>query len=499
MDSMTRFAVSSPAPEVSSYNPLSDELFQLDEQYTSDCGLRQQALLLFPRKAFRDQMAKLKSLLHDKRKNSSKGQNPYTYLWILGPPGTGKSTTTLAFLSTIDRCEWTITFIHLMGGGDYECAKYCGATKYGINPINSKDDNLKMLLEDEHGKKHIVFLDGVIVGDNPDIKVACQCWLRSDFDRHRLVVTSSMSSRGKANKDDDDKHGIEEFFVDSWQLDEYVAAVQHENFFRRVEHNLDASIAMDTDKGDKVEMLKSKHYFAGGSSRFMFDYSTPTVVEQLNGAVAAVSDVVPYITATSGDLANGVINRLFSRVVIKGVGKTGIISQYAASALAVQGGPSLVQNISNALQEMSNPWMNGWFLEMWFFANLQHGGLKLYVRPEDLNPIAWPQSTVNIFNPDDLSAGFCMDTWLKPIKWNQGGYDAVFVDSKCGLVRFVQVTSKESHSLKLEYFHSLLSKKIVQANDTWVTQALEICFIVPKSLEEFRVGAVTGEVIDTTM
>jgi KaiC/GvpD/RAD55 family RecA-like ATPase len=33
--------------------------------------------------------------------------------WILGPPGTGKSTTALAFASTLDKKDWIVTWIHL--------------------------------------------------------------------------------------------------------------------------------------------------------------------------------------------------------------------------------------------------------------------------------------------------------------------------------------------------------------------------------------------------
>jgi hypothetical protein len=33
--------------------------------------------------------------------------------WILGPPGTGKSSTTFSFLLSLDRAEWETIWIHL--------------------------------------------------------------------------------------------------------------------------------------------------------------------------------------------------------------------------------------------------------------------------------------------------------------------------------------------------------------------------------------------------
>jgi KaiC/GvpD/RAD55 family RecA-like ATPase len=42
--------------------------------------------------------------------------------WIIGSPGTGKSTTALEFASTLDRNEWVVTWIHLTIEESHVCS-----------------------------------------------------------------------------------------------------------------------------------------------------------------------------------------------------------------------------------------------------------------------------------------------------------------------------------------------------------------------------------------
>ncbi len=66
-------------------------------------------------------------------------------------------------------------------------------------------------------------------------------------------------------------------------------------------------------------------------------------------------------------------------------------------------------------------------------------------------------------------------TWYKPNKWNQGGYDAFYIDAEHGHVRIVQITRSTSHSLKIEYFQKL----ITNLNNFQILN-LEIIFLVPE-------------------
>ncbi|KAJ8561914.1 hypothetical protein ON010_g7765 [Phytophthora cinnamomi] len=75
-------------------------------------------------------------------------------------------------------------------------------------------------------------------------------------------------------------------------------------------------------------------------------------------------------------------------------------------------------------------------------------------------------------------------TWMAPVKWNQGGYDAVFIDKTEQLVRFVQVTRPECHTFDEKYFIDLLKRLV--AGDLNKVAVVELCFGVPMAwLETF--------------
>jgi hypothetical protein len=69
--------------------------------------------------------------------------------------------------------------------------------------------------------------------------------------------------------------------------------------------------------------------------------------------------------------------------------------------------------------------MDGWMLEMWFFASLRLGGVKVfdYDGSEFQN---WQEANVEILDVTSFPAlPENNGVWFKPSKWNQGGFDAI--------------------------------------------------------------------------
>ena len=159
--------------------------------------------------------------------------------------------------------------------------------------------------------------------------------------------------------------------------------------------------------------------------------------------------------------------------------------------MATKCGPDLVKNLALVTRCEKNPAMDGCMFEMWFFALLRFGGVTLC---DDLGnkQEEWAPSIAITFTdiptlPDDHGV------WLKPFKWNQGGYDAIFVDKTCGRVRFVQVTRGDSHSFKIEYFYSFLAK-LRDSASSFEIRALEIVFLVLKGkIANFKISEVSGQ------
>jgi hypothetical protein len=270
------------------------------------------------------------------------------------------------------------------------CVRYeSGLKKTCLIRDRTLDELDDLLAEVEGDRKHIIFIDGYVLGGDQHIAIekTCYVWLKENKTLRRLVFICSMSSRGKTNLDEDMMNNVEEFFVFSWELNDYLAAVQHEAFFNNIKHNLDSFDDDIQQSISRADMITSKFYFAGGCARFMFLYNTATVIDYLRRSVEAVSDIMPYIRGQIGDISNAVINRLFihfhNTIEISQTARfTRIVSEWAASQLAMKGGPDLVKNLAAFIRLERNSVMDGWMFEMWFFGLLRHRGVKEHVKVE---------------------------------------------------------------------------------------------------------------------
>ena len=110
----------------------------------------------------------------------------------------------------------------------------------------------------------------------------------------------------------------------------------------------------------------------------------------------------------------------------------------------------------------------------------------------------WPASVVTNFDPSKMTLEMFEKSpiWLKPLKWNQGGYDAVYVDIKKNLVRFVQITRWTEHSFKIEYFANFFENLRKIKDSKIEIKTLEIYFLVPKkNVNKFKIkdSEITGK------
>ena len=135
---------------VHAYDPNSI-LFALDSDYLADSGLPVTKRVLYCRPTFHDQFKFLRERVIEK---DALG-------YILGPPGTGKSMTSLAFVSVIQTLSpgWVVTWIHLYRDKAPVCVQFNGTSKKSCNLIDVKPETLMSVLDDvkEH---HLVVLDG---------------------------------------------------------------------------------------------------------------------------------------------------------------------------------------------------------------------------------------------------------------------------------------------------------------------------------------------------
>nr|AHF51836.1 crinkler [Lagenidium giganteum] len=458
------------------------QYFLLEKEDMDESGLPPIRLMLYCRPTFHSQFEFLRERV----------LNEGHLGWILGPPGTGKSTTAMAFASTLDRSEWIVTWIHVGKNMKWRCVRLIGdERKTRAIDIADVDEVLRI---DDDTMHHLVLVDGWTPADSfTQLTVKCVEWFleSNEMKQRRLSFVCSVAARGKFQEDMEILTRAREFRVWSWTLDEYLNAIKDDEVFQSVSQCLDAPAVLPDEEMSRSAMVESKYYYAGGSCRYMFHFRTATVAMKLSDAVDSLNDAATV--ATSGQRSSLSINRLFGMFQRPyDVGAVSpVISRYVATLIAVRCGPEAIKKFMSTHRDSSNPALNGWMLEMVFFASLRNGGLAL-VDAAGNTVGTWGQSVIVV--ADEIPAlSSAHPIWIKPEKWNQGGYDAIMVCKRTQHVRFVQVTSAHKHSFRIGHFYGWL-KMLSESPESFEVKTMKIIFVVQQDkLSTFDFSTVTGD------
>ncbi|KAH9113896.1 hypothetical protein AeMF1_011984 [Aphanomyces euteiches] len=354
----------------------------------------------------------------------------------------------------------------------WKCVHLIGDTRKSRLIDISDVDEVLMVDDTRH---HAVLVDGWTDSDAfNELTSKCIQWFlesNEEIRKQRLAFICSVAARGKPKESMDILTRAKEFHVWSWTLDEYLHAVKNGVVFESASQYLDAPVLLR----NRVAMVESRYYYAGGFCRNMFHFNTETVATKLSDAVDALDDA--NNVATSGQRSSFSINRLFG--MFKQPNDVGavypVISQYAATLIAIRCGPEAIKKFMSTRQDSSNPALDGWMVEMHFFASLQAGGLDL---------IDAAGNTIGRWGPSLVVVGdgipklpFAHPVWIKPQKWNQGGYDAIMVCKSTQHVLFVQVTSAHWHSFLIDHFYNWL-RMLSESPEGFQVEILEIIFVV---------------------
>jgi len=309
-----------------------------------------------------------------------------------------------------------------------------------------------------------------------------------------------MSSRSKKNHGQDLEEKAKELKVYSWTLEEYQEAVKHDLLYESVVGvmGLRGDLKEGSRRHEPQEQeserrkreVESKYQIVGGSCRYMFESTREEAIQDLRDAMDSVNDVQTLLSFGMGDRAKQFVNRLHGKYRTGGKVQWALISKFVATELAQKHGESFVRQVEELSGMAENPALRGVLFEMLFFARTaKEPGLQV-ITTGTKESIKWGVFAVEVFDPTQVynSAEQSRErVCLKPLKWNQGGYDAVIVDWKTKTVRFVQVTISETHDLKLRYFSECLDSLRIEGSP-WT---VEIVFVVPtENVDKFRVSRV---------
>ncbi|EKX55552.1 hypothetical protein GUITHDRAFT_99327 [Guillardia theta CCMP2712] len=159
----------------------------------------------------------------------------------------------------------------------------------------------------------------------------------------------------------------------------------------------------------------------------MFERGTDEAIHELRDGIQAVPDFASLFDMGMGERANNAVNRLHGKYRVGDEVHWTLVSRFVSTELAQKLGESFVRQIEELSDATGNPTLKGVLFEMLFFARIGRGAgmqLTMSLDAREINKLRGKMKVTRV----------C----LKPLKWNQGGYDAVIVDWSENFVRFVQ-------------------------------------------------------------
>jgi hypothetical protein len=406
---------------------------------------------------------------------------------VVGAPGAGKSLATFSFACTILDKGYEIIWIHLPKMLEPCYVKFVDGGK-AVGTLSSDEQVSALLQTSASDKISLLILDGVTT-EHGSIEKICYRWVSKGTNR-RLICVASMGSGPRLSDNEMIRLNFFKIRFCSWSRDDYLRAIKNLEFSAQIEPMLDAHFSPSEAVLGKrkspeqpismEDKLESKFFFAGSSARAMFDLKTDQIISYVCDYVQRAQNLYGYLSGEMAECSDIAVNHLLSwHPDASGVLRCTPVSGFVARAITSKLGPQMLSNLRKALQADANPCLDGILFEMWVFSKLRVGKLPLKEK-SGTTWIAkeWNGSPFIMLNPrgpkPPISNG---DTWLKPSRWQQGGYDAVHINLGEKRITFLQITRSESHSFLTEHFRLLLDQiKYVWGDEI---KYLSIYFVVP--------------------
>lgn len=247
---------------VSAVGPHNFDAAFVDLQEVSVAGLETK----YHQRFIRNPTKQLLTLLNDVARGT------YKMCRVEGPPGTGKSSTVWAWACSIS--THSVRWVHLaiFGGG-------CSLVDLKQSKIVGRASGCDFQTAIIDCTSEILILDGITDAKALEIESVGN-WMRA-LPTRRVIVVSSLNLRIKPEAILYEKGTS--FFMPSWTIDEYKKALEKEDFRQIVESKLG-------DGENLTEKIMNKYFLAGGSARWMFDFTPEEVLYVIDEKIKEVGD-----------------------------------------------------------------------------------------------------------------------------------------------------------------------------------------------------------------
>ena len=398
---------------------------------------------------------------------------------IHGQPGIVKSTTAFLKALTLAVVENKIVLWIHVDKRDRSKLSYQVVRLHGRDRRQCELSSVACLIGGDWGlvndtSERVLFIDGYSENDADvpkqlvlELSAAAVVWYARNKKMHHLFILSSMGTATVLNSAARVSISEKRFCQWSWGIEEYLNALKDPGFRGSIAPRL-GDIHATPERN-----LEAKFYYAGGCARYMFQLSTAEVKDELDLALQKQADLSHLTKALRGNYCPD--------LTLIGLSERDFVSLYVRHCIAKKTAMGPLLECARTFQ--SNLSMSGWIFEEFFFSALWTApGPKLdLVDLESTHPQVSLSKGTQLwieFSPDYPVAEKCpTDEWLRPRKFNQGGFDAVYLDSSTATAIFVRCTIAASHALKLEFCKKFLK----EASHIFQPTRIQFFFIVPIS------------------
>jgi hypothetical protein len=321
--------------------------------------------------------------------------------------------------------------------------------------------------------------DGVLSAQEICIKMLSLLNVSSSVIKKVIHVTSlafNLSTGGQVlHHVNDTLVDMVQLSVDSWRLEEYNEAITCTKFTDKIKDMLvsGSDDVPNSDDGDGkkppslTDIVEAKYYYAGGSARFMFEYTIPQLKQMLGNLCNRVGENAweHFAKGSISSSSPAAVNTLMQQFDAKATP----LSKYILFRAYEKCETDLVKSMKSVASQSSNPVLKGWVFEL---EQIDLIRLSLESPPEKKDYIT--NNTGLSFIPHSKS-GFdekqfeegvsILETGglvINCLKWNQGCFDVAFYQENTLVT--IQFTVAKKHSLKPMYIRllrdALLGRKI---------------------------------------
>jgi hypothetical protein len=408
---------------------------------------------------------------------------------IQGPQGVGKSTEVWAWAChQAIELKKSVLWVHV----DNAMLPFCAMlTPTSCSWSNLNSDRLGPLMKT--ADVDILIFDGYKSTDKCKMVVSYLLPYASLQKRKGIVITSTA-----AGLDPLDfgilSQKIRVIDFSPWALTSYFEACENKDFFENVSETFDGIMdASQLTLAERVAYVKEKYYYAGASARWMFQFSVSEIRVIVKRLLNKVDNFRSLLEGARGPQAKESSNHLLMMYPTLSQFQTFFVSKYVLQQLL-----SKSKDVTDIHRAYSlalvheNPAFLGWVVEFDFMetqlkSTSPVGGNTLVLYDSQQRKLVWQVSSITSFDPlSPFEEQWDFDQYRRPIKWNQGGYDAVGLVLVAGkrVLRFIQVTQGENHELKLRFF-SELAGMFQHATNSGTNaghpiDGVEICVVLPR-------------------